>query len=319
MILFANQSSRPSGGVLKLRHYFEHALSLFPQTTKIYMPEDTPWTPCNLFAPHRNSVIHNIDWQTVSVMVISGWGWERFVPGNFHAAPPFQVIYLVQSFNKFRPQDSRFSGFANPAIRICVSEPLSTKLQNLGIANGPVHTIPVGIDVDQLQITGEISAGRDTDVLIIGLKNPQIGKLIAEEAKPLGIRVRLLTELLSREDFLQQIAHARIVICLPAAIEGFYLPALEAMALDSLVIVPQVIGNSYCIDGFNCIAPEYDVHGIIGAIKLAIGLSPSKSREMISNAKKTALEHNLQQERSAFQKILKEAVAGTTLEGTWKE
>ena len=310
MILFADQSSRPSGGTLKLRHYFEHALSLFPQTTKIYMPEDTLWTPCNLFAPHRNSVIHNIDWQTVSVMVISGWGWERFVPRNFHVAPPFQVIYLVQSFNKFRPQDSRFPGFANPAIRICVSEPLSTKLQNLGIANGPVHTIPVGIDVDQLQITGEISAGRDTDVLIIGLKNPQIGKLIAEEAKPLGIRVRLLTELLSRENFLQQIAHARIVICLPA---------LEAMALDSLVIVPQVIGNSYCIDGFNCIVPEYDVHGIIGAIKLAIGLSPSKSTEMINNAKKTALKHNLQRERSAFQEILKDAVAGTTLNGTWKE
>ena len=315
MILFADQSSRPSGGTLKLRHYFEHALSLFPSRTKIYMPEDTPWTPCNLFARHRNRVIHNIDWQTVSVMVISGWGWEWFVPGNFHAAPPFQVIYLVQSFNKFRPRDSRFSSF----VRICVSEPLSTKLQNLGIANGPVHTIPAGIDVDQLQITGEISAGRDTDVLIIGLKNPQIGKLIAEEAKPLGIRVRLLTELLSREDFLQQIAHARIVICLPAAIEGFYLPALEAMALGSLVIVPPVIGNSYCIDGFNCIAPEYDVHGIIGAIKLAIDLSPTKTGEMISNAKKTALKHNLNRERSAFQKILKEAVAGTTLEGTWKE
>ena len=191
-----------------------------------------------------------------------------------------------------------------------MSEPLSTKLQSLGIANGPVHTIPAGIDVDWLHITGGISAGRDTDVLIIGLKNPQIGKLIAEEAKPLGIRVCLLTELLSREDFLQQIAHARIVICLPA---------LEAMALDSLVIVPQVIGNSYCIDGFNCIAPEYDVHGIIGAIKLAIGLSPSKSGEMISNAKKTALKHNLHKERSAFQEILKEAVAGTTLDGTWKE
>ena len=319
MILFADQSSRPSGGTLKLCHYFEHALSLFPQTTKIYMPEDTPWTPCNLFAPHRNRVIHNIDWQTVSVMVISGWGWERFVPGNFHAAPPFQVIYLVQSFNKFRPRDSRFSGFANPAIRICVSEPLSTKLKTLGIANGPIHTIPAGIDVDQLQITGEFSGCRDTDVLIIGLKNPQISKLIAEEGRTLGIKARLLTELLPREEFLQQIAHARIVICLPAAIEGFYLPALEAMAIGSLVIVPPVVGNTYCIHGFNCIVPEYDVNGIIGAIKFALGLSLSKSKELIENANMTAQKHSLSKERAAFHGILKKATAGTTLEGTWKE
>ena len=319
MILFANQSSQPSGGTLKLRHYFEHALSLFPRKTNIYMPEETRWTPCNLFTPHRDRVIHNIDWETVSVMFISGWGWDKFIPVKFHAIPPFQVIYLVQSFNKFRRLDPRFPGFANPAIRICVSEPLSTKLKTLGIANGPIHTIPAGIDQDEIQTTGTISGSRDTDVLIIGLKNPQIGKLIAEEIRTLGIRVRLLTELLPREDFLRQIAHARIVICLPAAIEGFYLPALEAMAIGSLVIVPPAVGNSYCVHEFNCIVPEYDVNGIIKAVKFVLGLSLSKSKELIENAKVTAQKHSLSRERAAFHGILKKVTVGTTLEGTWKE
>ena len=319
MILFADQSSRPGGGTLKLRHYFEHALSLFPQKTNIYMPEETQWTLCNLFTPHQNRVIRNIDWETVSVMFISGWGWDKFIPAKFHARPPFQVIYLVQAFNKFRPQDSRFAGFANPAIRICVSEPLSTKLKSLGIANGPIHTIPAGIDVDELQTTGDISDSRDIDVLIVGLKNPQIGKLIVEECRTLSIRVRLLTELLPREDFLQQIAHARIVVCLPAAIKGFYLPALEAMAIGSLVIVPPVVGNSYCVHGFNCIVPEYNVNEIIEAIKSALGLSLSKRKELIENAKTTAQKHSLSKERAAFHEILKKATAGTAMEGTWKE
>ena len=319
MIQFATRASQTSGGALKLRHYFEHAQSLFPQKTKIYMPEDTPWTAYNLFTPHRNMVVHNIDWLVVSVMVISGWGWERFIPEKFHAAPPFQVIYLVQSFSKFTPQDSRFPSFANPAIRICVSEPLSAKLRTLGIANGPVHTIPAAIDMEQLQIAGDISASRDTDLLIIGLKNPQMGNQIAAEARQFGIQPRLLTERLSRKNFLQQIARARIVMCLPESIEGFYLPALEAMALGSLVIVPPVIGNNYCIDGFNCIVPEYDVNGIIGAIKLVIGLSPSESGELIENAKMTALKHTLSKERTAFHNILKDAVAGTVLDRTWME
>ena len=316
MIVFADQSSRPSGGTLKLRHYFEHTLSLFPQMTTIYMPKETRWTPRNLFTPHRHRVIHNIDWETVSVMFISGWGWEKFIPTRFHEKPPFQVIYLIQSFNKFRPRDSRFPGFANPAIRICVSEPLSTKLKTLCIANGPIYTIPAGIDVDQLQITEEISGRRDTDILIVGFKNSQIGKIIAQQARTLGIRVCLLTELLPREEFLQQIAHARIVICLPAAIEGFYLPALEAMAIG---IVPPVVGNSYCVHGFNCIVPEYDVNGIIRAIKFALGMSPSKSKELIENANMTAQKHSLSKERAAFHGILKNVTAGTTLEESWKE
>lgn len=146
-----------------------------------------------------------------------------------------------------------------------------------------------------------------------------MGKLITEEARQLGIRARLLTELLPRDDFLQKIAHARIVICLPAAIEGFYLPALEAMAIGSLVIVPPVVGNSYCVHGSNCIVPEYDVNRIIGAIQFALGLSLSKSKELIENAKMTAQKYSLSKERAAFHGILKKAAAGTTLEGTWKE
>lgn len=319
MILFADQSSLPYGGTLKLLHYFEHSLSLFPQKTKIYIPKDTPWTSYNLFTPHRNKVIHNIEWKNVTIMFLSGWGWERFIPAKYHASPPFRVIYLVQSFNKFRPEDSRYAGFANPAIRICVSRPLSKKLQSLGIANGPIHTIPACTDIDPLQIIGQNTPSKDIDVLIIGLKNPEMGKSIAESATSLGIHAQLITEILPRTKFIQQLARARITTCLPAAIEGFYLPALEAMALGSLVIVPTAVGNDYCIDGFNCIVPKYNIHGILEAIKSAIGLSPSKSGEIIGNAKNTALKHNLQREQNAFKEILKNATASTTLEGLWKE
>jgi len=40
--------------------------------------------------------------------------------------------------------------------------------------------------------------------------------------------------------------------------EGFYLPALEGMAVGTLVIFPDCIGNrSFCLSGYNCFRPDY--------------------------------------------------------------
>ena len=52
--------------------------------------------------------------------------------------------------------------------------------------------------------------------------------------------------------------------------EGFYLPALEAMALGSLVICPDCIGNrSFCLPGRNCFRPNYDLNSVIDSVQSA--------------------------------------------------
>jgi glycosyltransferase involved in cell wall biosynthesis len=52
---------------------------------------------------------------------------------------------------------------------------------------------------------------------------------------------------------LNWINQAKITVFLPYRdIEGFYMPALEGMALGTLVVCPDCIGNrSFCLPGYN--------------------------------------------------------------------
>ena len=302
-IQFAVRCDSPGGGALKLRHYFEHVLaSEVGDLAAAYMPEDTLWSAANPWNMHRNRVSHSIDWQRVAVMVISGWGWDRFVPERFHCAPPFRVVYLVQSFDRIDPCDSQFRYLAHPAIRICVSAPLETALRALDVANGPIHTIPAGIDLSELQAPDV----RDIDILILGLKRPDMARTLKTLAERAGLRVTSLVEQVARGMFLEAMARARIVVCLPGGREGFYLPALEAMALGALTICPDAGGNDYCVDGVNCLKPDYRIDALMGALQEAAGMPDWRTKAMRDNARSTAEKHDLRHERVTFQRLLRE-------------
>ena len=106
------RSDAPGGGALKLRHYFEHVLSSeLAEHACLYMPEDTAWSAANPWSAYRSRVSRSIDWESVAVRVISGWGWARFIPARYHEAPPFRVIYLVQSFDRARKDPADTRGF----------------------------------------------------------------------------------------------------------------------------------------------------------------------------------------------------------------
>ena len=106
------RSDAPGGGALKLRHYFEHVLSSeLAEHACLYMPEDTAWSAANPWSAYRSRVSRSIDWESVAVRVISGWGWDRFIPARYHEAPPFRVIYLVQSFDRARKDPADTRGF----------------------------------------------------------------------------------------------------------------------------------------------------------------------------------------------------------------
>lgn len=303
IIQFAVRCSGPSGGALKLRHYFEHALaSKFGARTALFMPEDTPWDAGNPWTPHRRRAQGAIDWSAVAVAVISGWGWDRFIPARFHAAPPFRIVYLVQSFGRIDPRDSQFRHLANPAIRICVSRPLERALRAQPMANGPIRAIPAGIEPDVLRAPRR----SDADVLIVGFKRPDIARSLAATLARSGISTEMLMDVRPRRDFLRRLAGARIVVCLPAAREGFYLPALEAMAVGSLTVCPDVLGNDYCADRVNCFKPDYRVEALAQAVAEAAELDAPHAEEMRRRARTTVREHSYAAERRCFQAVLGE-------------
>ncbi len=302
-VQFAVRCDGPSGGALKVRHYFDHVMvSELAERVRLYMPEDTKWGDDNPWYTHRARVSHSIDWASAAVVVISGWGWDRFVPRQFHEAPPFRVIYLVQSFDRIDPDDSQFRHLANPAIRICVSLPLGDELRRTNIVNGPVHTIPAGIE----SIGSEVVDTRDLDLLIVGYKRPDIAEFVAGALDATGLQVELMMETLPRETFLQTLGRARMVVCLPAPVEGFYLPALEAMATGALTICPDVRGNDYCVDGVNCLKPHYRVEALVGAVKQAVAMPAARLADIRERARVTVTDHDLTNERSRFQTLLRE-------------
>ena len=306
-VQFAVRSETLGGGALKLRHYFEHVLaSDLAEHACLYMPADMKWDDINPWAAYRTRVRHSIDWGSVAVAVISGWGWDRFIPRRFHEAPPFRVIYLVQSFDRIDPEDSQFRHLANPAVRICVSAPLEDALRRTNVANGPIHTIPACIE----PLESSATHARELDVLIVGYKRPDIAGSVASLLDGSGLRVKLLMEGLPRPAFLRMLARARTVVCLPASVEGFYLPALESMAVGALTVCPDVRGNDYCQDGVNCLKPPYRVEALVDAAKEAATMPEARLASIREGAQVTVARHDLARERRQFQTLLREILNG---------
>ena len=145
------------------------------------------------------------------------------------------------------------------------------------------------------------------EILIAALKEPELGRQLKLQLEKFGKPVKLFTSRLLRKDYLELVNRAKLTIFLPNKKEGegFYLPALEAMALGSLVICPDCVGNrSFCLPNHNCFRPDYDSDSIINSVKIALELSAGEVERILANAHLTASKHNLMAEKEAFFNIL---------------
>lgn len=224
--------------------------------------------------------------------------------GSERERSPTPIINLVQAVHHARPDDLRYPFLKHRAIRICVSQEVAAAISETGQVNGPVCVIPNGIDLEELPRPGE-SSEKDCDVLIVALKQPDLGGRLMADLKGSGQRIELLTAIIPRPEFLRRMARARVTVFLPKPTEGFYLPALEGMALGTIVVCPDCVGNrSFCQPGHNCLRPDYTFESIVSAIKTALKLSPAEARQIVEGAGRTATDHDLLREREAFLRLL---------------
>ena len=141
--------------------------------------------------------------------------------------------------------------------------------------------------------------------MIAGKKAPALARTFGERLDRPGRRIRVLDGLIRREEFLEAINQARVSLFVPNPTEGFFLPALEAMALRSVVVCPDVIGNrSFCTDGVNCFRPVFEDEAVLGAAEAALGLGEGEREELVAAASETAARHDLPGERAAFHEVL---------------
>jgi hypothetical protein len=293
--------TRISGGHLKVWHYFEH-VDASPQyrpvlrTRSLPLPADNPWSA------RPDAVIGRRTRIDAQATFVAGQDWNQ-VPRRRRLHPDRPVINLIQHVRHGNERDRRRAFLGFPAVRICVGPEVAEAISATGEVRGPVLTIPNGTDV-----TVDLSrplASRDIDVAVIGTKRPQVTRDIAARLERPGRRVVAVDGYVLRPEFLDVMARARLAVFIPRLHEGFFLPALEAMALGTIVVCPDSVGNrSFCLDGQTCWLPAYDVDAIVAQAELALAAEESVLDQMRQRAAEQAERHSLAGERRAFLEVL---------------
>jgi hypothetical protein len=267
--------------------------------------EDSTWDATNPWNAAREHVLGGDEEVDFDVLFLSGIDWRGMIPIEERDEYRRPIINLVQHVWHACPNDplNRHRFLPHKAIRICVSPQIATAITRTGRVRGPVFTIPDGLDLSAVTEMADAPA-RDIDLLVAANKRPELGRNVAARLRGEGRTVELVDERIPRPELVRLMGRARVSVLVPNPKEGFYLPALEGMAVGTVVVCPDCIGNrSFCLPGENCFRPEYDEDRIVEAAAAALREEPGLD-ELRARALATARTHDIADERSAFLEIL---------------
>jgi hypothetical protein len=315
---WTNFNGGTSGGQLKVRDAFEHFRHSELFEPRVYFGEETVWydNPGNLWLPYREQAEKHWEIRPDDVLFFSGRDWKVLKPEQ-QKNPPVPVLNIAQPRHT-DPNDPRHDSLQYPAIRVAKSSLGKKMLQEYGV-NGPVFLIPDTIDLSLLPAP---NPEPDLDVLIVGLKNEPMAKALQHRLKfrnffrfkKLRVAIQIPPKLPTRQDFLNLVNRARTVVYLPLdaerGAEGFYLPALEGMAMEKFVICPFAVGNiDFCIPNETCLQPEYTTEAIYQSILDAVSMHEEARQRIIRNGKAISFKHRIEEEQNALINLLHEADA----------
>lgn len=302
-IIFYRDYKKFQGGHLKVWNYFNYCQHHPNYNADISFSagsdllNNNPWL---LSKKKHNDSLLNLD--KYDVFFIAGKDWSFFL--NHSPSPKQIIINLIQGFSHVQPTDDKFQYLAYKAIRICVSEELKSELLRTKKVNGPLFTIPNGVNDANVSVRKGYSDYQK--IIIIGYKQKELACSIYEKLTDLGLyEVELLLEDdLPRKNFLEKVNNSTIALFLPFFTEGFFLPAMEAMLFNTVVICPDCVGNrGFCLDGYNCYSPSYSIEAIIESVKKAYSLSPEQRSKLVENANRMSQSSSMK-ERELFSDIL---------------
>jgi hypothetical protein len=297
VLLFRRDFATFSGGELKFRHYFAHAEHSTRFQPRIFLAQDAAPEAADLWRGTRKPPLPYFRVADAAALFLAGLDWSA-VPDP----SPVPVINLVQGIRHADPGSALHSFLSRPATRICVSQQVADAILATGLVNGPVHVIPAGLDRTELPPSSPV---RDVPIVIAGLKHPGFARAVHARLATSGIVTECLTEPMPRRAFLERIARAKVAVTLPLEREGFFLPALEAMALGAITVCPDCIGNrGFCRDGETAFRPPYAVDDVASAARCALALDPARSNTMLTAAAAQFRRHSIHAERTEFLRIL---------------
>ena len=315
-VWFHREYTGVTGGYVKHSHYFEHVLRMpgfSPVASFTGEPRDESLARAfRLLWPLRGGGAPAPRWEPAEddVLFLAGVDWSYLAENGLEELPNPRVN-LVQGVRHAHEGTELHGYLSRRAIRICVSQEVADAVSATGRTNGPVLTIPNATDITPFEPDAEgLPTGyevRKQSIAIVGYKSPWLARVLSERLDAEGIRHVHLTEFLDRSAFLALLGETRIAVCLPWPEEGFYLPALEAMASGCLVVTMDCIGNrGFCHHDENCViaAPEPD--SLFQATKRALAMSAAERAGMHRAARNTVAERSLALERRCFHAILRD-------------
>jgi glycosyltransferase involved in cell wall biosynthesis len=299
-LLFLRDYQAFAGGHLKLADYIGHTAVSGLFRPRLFM---VPGSRADHPFP-RDCVVGEWRPETADALFLAGLDWEHLPAGVEDRVP---VINLIQGLGHAQPDNPRYAFLSRRATRIGVSPEITQALAATGRVNGPLHTIPAGLDLMPIPK----GVAKVVPVFIAGLKNPALAQAIAAGLATQGIAAQVQTAPLPRADYLCAMARAEIIITLPEMLEGFYLPALEAMAAGCLVVCPDAGGNrAFCRDGETCLMPGRDVADFVAAV-LRLRGDGGLAAAILAGAAQVAQGFTLETERAAYHRILAQITPAT--------
>ena len=314
IVWFWRDYQRLTGGHLKHAHYFDHVQHTQGFAPKLTLASEAlsatrererrelwPVPPENLAA----------QWVPVprDVLFLAGTDWRYLKEAGLeHVANP--RVNLIQGVRHAHVGSELYGYLRHQAVRVCVSGEVADAIVATGCANGPVLTIPNGTDV--LDVVKQPrrrrhEQGGPPTILLVGSKRPALAAALSRRLDEAGIAHRALTDFRPRPAFLHALAQCDVAICLPLDQEGFYLPALEAMAFDCLTVTLDCIGNrGFCRHGQNCLVATDNVEALAHTTRTALHMREAERRRMLADARKTVAAHSLEAERCRFQAVLRD-------------
>lgn len=312
-VWFYRDYARLAGGHVKHAHYFDHVRRMPGFAPRITFRE----APANeslareregLWPLRAGDLAKGWEPERRDVLFLAGLDW-RFLSESGLDGLPNPRINFVQGVRHAREGTELHGYLAERAIRICVSQEVADAIAATGRVRGPIVTIPNGIDLTPFEPVEEGSpAGfdaRPSAVTIVGYKRPDLARGLAARLDAEGVEYRLIAEIIDRDEFLDGLSGTRVAVCLPHAEEGFYLPALEAMALGCLVVTLDCIGNrGFCLHERSCLLAEPDSDSLGRAAMRALAMPASEREGMHRQARAVAARHSLEAERTRLHAVL---------------
>lgn len=301
IVLFHRKYRRFHGGHLKVWHYFNHVLAAPGFDARVHFDINSSWDSSNPWAQTPDRVIASVNGMTLDALFVAGRDWQRLDRlGLLDRGIP--VLNLIQHVRHAEDWSIQSDYLDRKAIRLCVSPEVAAAVEEVG-SRGPTVVIPNGMDVPL--IDAAVRHERPLDLLIAGLKQPVLAARAARHLAASGRSIEVLTEQVPREQFLESMRRARVTLFLPNKNEGFYLPALEAMALGAIVVCPDCVGNrSFCLPGINAFRPAFQFDDIVRDVEQALTLPEPAATALLNNAGDTARQHSLEAERARFGQVL---------------